>query len=316
LSASGSNGKDFTFNEWQEARSIMARFDNNLHDLRKYGFTFVTALLAANGLLSQGGSSVIPASVKAAILMATLGLIVALKMLETHYRLFQNAASIRARVLENRLNIDITNDLSFFYDLQEWWAYVQALYYGFVGLVMLLGVAILWGDRPLLGFTLIAGLLACFLLWLINRRKPTSVYDWSVDKKILNAKDSVRITFTNLDGNDHEPARYGLSWGVGRLSDNGTVQPVPGAGSQADVQLKYFGSHDFLWQANVDPGLYRIRTTHEKDPAGGTAKKEVGALGMGGRASQAPDITIQVAEAPKKPSSDDQGNASARPTTQ
>jgi hypothetical protein len=303
MSASGSNGKDFAFNEWQEARAIMARFDNNLHDLRKYGFSFITALLAANGLISQGGSSAVPNGVKAAILMATLGLIVALKMLETHYRLFQKAASIRARLLENRLNIDITNDLSLFYDLQKWWVYVQALYYGFVGLVMVLGVAILWSDASLLGYTLIAGVIACLLLWTINKGTPTSVYDWSVDKKILNAKDSVRITFTDLDDKEREAVRYRLSWGVGKLSDQGAVQPVPGANGQADVQLRYFGSQDFLWQANVDPGLYRIRMTHEKGATGDGATKVVGALEMGGPGSQVTDITIQVTVAPKQPAS-------------
>ena len=28
--------------EWKETRAVMARFDENLHDLRKYGFSFVT----------------------------------------------------------------------------------------------------------------------------------------------------------------------------------------------------------------------------------------------------------------------------------
>src|SRR5271169_6784431 len=106
--------------EWKEARSVIARFDNNLHDLRKYGFSFVTALLAANGLISQGGSSVVSFGVKAGILVATMGLIVTLKLLDTHYRRFQEAVSIRGRILEDRLNIDLTKDLSFFYALENW----------------------------------------------------------------------------------------------------------------------------------------------------------------------------------------------------
>lgn len=74
LSASPSYGN--ALDEWKEARSVIARFDNNLHDLRNYRFTFVTGLLAANGLLSQGGTSVVPAGVKAGVLVATMGLIV------------------------------------------------------------------------------------------------------------------------------------------------------------------------------------------------------------------------------------------------
>jgi len=277
----------------------MARYDNNLHDLRKYGFSFITALLAANGLISVGGTSSVPATVKAAILMATLGLIVALKLLETHYRLFQKAASIRARLLENRLNIDVTNDLSIFYDLQRWWVYVQALYYGFVGLVLLLGIAILWSDKPVLGYTVFAVAVACVLLLYINRRRPTVAYDWSVDKKVLSQNDSVRITFTNLDSKEAGGSTYGLSWEVSKLTDQGSVQPMPGCSGQAQVQLGYFGSHDFLWRAGVDPGLYRLRISHGKGGGaqGGAPAKMVGA---GAQAQPVQDITIQVVDAPKQ----------------
>jgi hypothetical protein len=299
---STSNSRDFSFNEWQEARSILARYDNNLHDLRKYGFSFITALLAANGLISVGGTSTVPATVKAAILMATLGLIVALKLLETHYRLFQKAASIRARLLENRLNIDVTNDLSLFYDLQRWWRYVQALYYGFVGLVLLLGIAILWSDPVVLGYTVFAVAVACVLLLYINENRPTVGYDWSVDKKIVNQNDSVRITFTNLDAKDAGDSTYGLTWEVSKLTDQGAPQPMKGCSGQAQAQLKYFGSHDFLWSAGVDPGLYRLRVSHSKGggASGGTTASMVGASGTSGQAQQVPDITIQVTEVPKQ----------------
>ncbi len=31
--------------EWKESRAILAIFDENLHDIRKYGFTFLAGLL-------------------------------------------------------------------------------------------------------------------------------------------------------------------------------------------------------------------------------------------------------------------------------
>ena len=37
--------------EWAEARKMLGYFDEKLHDLRKYGFTLITGLLAIQGLL-------------------------------------------------------------------------------------------------------------------------------------------------------------------------------------------------------------------------------------------------------------------------
>lgn len=246
--------------EWKEARSVLARYDTNLHDLRKYGFGFVTALLAANGLLSQGGTSVVPLGVKAAILVATMGLIVALKLLDTHYRLFQKAASIRGRILEDRLNLDITNDISFFYGLEAWWWYVQVLYYAFVGLTFVLGLAILWGNALLIIGMLVAALVSCWLIWFINREKPTALEDWSVDNKIVSQGTPVRITYTNLNSGDRgdHPGKLRLWWNVKReaaMTEAAFVKEE----SPVEVQLRYFENYDWLWETKeVNPGLYEL----------------------------------------------------------
>jgi hypothetical protein len=245
--------------EWKEARSVIARFDTNLHDLRKYGFSFVTALLAANGLLSQDGTSVVPAGVKAAVLVATMGLIVTLKLLDTHYRLFQKAASIRGRILEDRLNLDITNDISFFYDLGHWWMYVQVLYYGFVTLTVLLGLAILWGDTSLIILMLYAALVSYVLIYLTYKEKPTALEDWSVDNKIVSQGTPVRITYTNLNSGDcKRPGVFRLSWNVKHESAMTATASVSEA-SPVEVQLRYFENYDWLWETKeVNPGLYEL----------------------------------------------------------
>ncbi len=247
--------------EWKEARSVIARFDNNLHDLRKYGFSFVTALLAANGLISQGGSSVVSVGVKAGILVATMGLIVTLKLLDTHYRRFQQAVSIRGRILEDRLNIDLTKDLSFFYALENWWKDVQALYYGFLMLTALLGFAILWSHWVLIILILIAALFSGALIQIINdekrARKSTALEDWSVDNKIVNEGTPVRITFTNLNsGNRDKPGTFNLRLSIKKnLSGKPEESDVMNETSSG-VQLRYFENCDWLWETKECHQVY------------------------------------------------------------
>jgi hypothetical protein len=268
MSSGGSGNAGQT--EWQEARSIIARFDNNLHDLRKYGFSFITALLAANGLLSVSTSAPVSDGVKAGVLITTLGLIVTLKLLDMHYRLFQRSAAMRARMLEQRLNIDITNDLSFFYGLEKWWTYVQDLYYGFVALTVMIGVAILWGHPLLIILLVVAALVAALLIRTIERTKPTPAGDWSVDNKILSVDTPLRITYTNLVSSDAKaPATFNLSWEIRSMS---SPSGDTWKGGAMNVPLQEFGGYDWLWETNgVQPGLYILQMKSVRTPKAGEA---------------------------------------------
>jgi hypothetical protein len=286
LSNQPSNGN--ALDEWKEARSIIARFDNSLSDLRKYGFSFVTALLAANGLISQGGTSVVTVQVKAAILVATMGLIVALKLLDTHYRHFQEAASMRGRILEGRLNLDLTNDISFFYAMNRFWWYVQVLYYGFVGLTALLGIAILWSNIPLLIMILVAAFVSGGLIYIINKpEKSWAVGDWSVDNKIVSQGTPVRITYTNLNSEDRKPVTFKLWWNFKKESEitKGDYEPA----NEVEVKLKYFDNYDWLWETEtVVPGLYELAMSSD------------GVQSNGGTEMPLEKMTIQITPAVKK----------------
>lgn len=296
MSTTSSDGTGNALEEWKEARSIIARYDNNLHDLRKYGFSFITALLAANGLISQSSTSVVPAGVKASILMATMGLIVTLKLLDTHYRLFQKAASIRGRILEDRLNLDITNDISFFYDLEHWWRYVQALYYGFVVLTVLLGLAILWSNALLLSVMLVAALVSGVLIHFINEQTPTALEDWSVDRKIVSEGTPVRITYTNLNSGDtrHHPGTFRLSWKIERESAMAAAASVHEA-SPVEVQLGYFENHDWLWETEkVKPNLYELEMFSTRVEKEGTLPRAYDLIKTVGPGRQQTKLTIQV----------------------
>ena len=262
--------EDRGLEEWKEARSVLGAFDNNLHDLRKYGFSFVTALLAASGLLSQGSSGYVP-PVKATILVATLGLIVALRLLDKHYRLFQEAAAVRARLLESRLNLDLTDDIGVYYSLQAFWKYIQLLYLAFVSLTFLVGVAVLWGNPSLILALLASSLASGVLVLIIDLEKSSALSDWSVDNKIVSKGVPVRITFTNLNpANARDLKRpdqgvrgkFKVSWSVEREEEPGVAIDPGVKGQTAD--LFYFEDRDWLWKTDGDKvtaGLYRLTMT-------------------------------------------------------
>jgi hypothetical protein len=247
--------------EWKEARSVLARFDNNLHDLRKYGFSFVTALLAANGLISVGGTSVVTAEVKASILVVTMGLIVTLKLLDSHYLGFENAASLRCRMLEDRLNLELTGDVAYFYNLEHWWAYILALYLGFVGLTASLGIAIFWNQTVLLVLIGIAAVISAVLIIVIDRIRLANkdLQDWTVDLKIVCQGTPLRITYTNLNFNERkQPGTFTLWWTVKPLQVNNLKELTKEPPAKV-VKLRYFENHVWLWEtAQVEPGLYEF----------------------------------------------------------
>lgn len=254
--------------EWKEARSILARFDNNLHDLRKYGFSFVTALLAANGLISIGGTSSaqVPDQVKASILVATMGLIVTLKLLDRHYLSFERAASLRCRLLEDRLNLELTGDIAFFYDLDYWWVPIMLLYLGFVVLTTILGYAILTyavasSQMFLFNYILAAAIIsAAFIIGvdLISGVKK-NLQDWTVDLKIVSKGSPLRITFTNLHkGESKKPGTFILWWKVKPLQVKNPKEPLEETLPKV-AKLRYFENYIWLWEtAQVEPGLYEF----------------------------------------------------------
>jgi len=69
-----SKEENVNFKEWEVARNVLKEFDDRIHDLRKYGFSFLTALLAAEALLIPGpiaeaaGKAGIPDLIKLAVL--------------------------------------------------------------------------------------------------------------------------------------------------------------------------------------------------------------------------------------------------------
>jgi len=247
---------DYSIDEWKEARSVLARLDGNLHDLRKYGFSFITALLAANSLIGQGtGGVTIPSSVKLVIFIITLGLIVGLRVLDTNYTLFQQATSMRARILEKRLNLDITQTISRLFFLQTWWVYIQWLYLAFVALTTLLGLVVLYPNGLDMLVMVVAGVVSAVIVRGIHGKKLNSIEDWTLDRKVISGKAPLRITLTNLVGGPIKLPKGEAVWKIVSYSGELQAEFVP----EDDIVIDSRDGYDWLWDhQGSKAGLYRF----------------------------------------------------------
>lgn len=127
--------------EWKITRSKISDFDNNLHDLRKYGLTFITGLLAANSLqayLNFGSLT------KFFIAVITIAIITVLYILDIYYQKISDAASIRARILETTiLNMELNETINHRFQTENLFNYIKAVYVGFITITVAIGVIII-----------------------------------------------------------------------------------------------------------------------------------------------------------------------------
>jgi hypothetical protein len=286
--SSSSDGDD-QMKEWSAARAVIDKFDGYQSDLRKYGFTLVTGLLSVAGLFSSSPSVSFPPSAKFGVVSSILVLIVALSFLDAQYRYLQKGATIRARVLERSLNLDLTSAIAEYLRVGRFESRYTALYLGFAIATLTLGIAILSSVPPLVLLLLLvfAGAVAATLLL-----HPGPVYglsDWSTDRKVVKAGECVKVTYTNLASSPEQllataPRPLRRSWmrrlrtkGVTlRLRPEGHVKgprPIVGASTgsspdvslalpQGDVEFEYLTQVDWIWMPPHDsPGLYTIKGT-------------------------------------------------------
>ena len=248
-----------SLDEWKEARAVLARFDENLHDLRKYGFIFLAALLAADSVQAL---LKLEENTRFALILITIAFIVTLRLLDHNYQRFQNAASIRARILETILNIELTETISERYKRNRLYWYIFSVYVGFVLIAGGLGAAILSAGY---WFWLIVatgigiGLILAFSLTLtvtLQHRKDLPEEDWIFDRVSCKQGEKVRITITSLGEKNVNFKRGHVVCEIkdeeGNLID--TVE------AKSEVSIPSYGNHSWLWDTKkTEPDkIYRV----------------------------------------------------------
>jgi hypothetical protein len=124
--------------EWVKAREATDKFDGNLFDLRKYGFSILTGLITAGSFL---GFSKPTQFIQVGVIIVTMVLVVILYWLDIYYQGLLYGAVFRTRFLEIfRLNRGLSIYISALYGASNLGPLLHFLYLGFLIGVLLLGL--------------------------------------------------------------------------------------------------------------------------------------------------------------------------------
>jgi len=273
--------------EWEATRDVLKTFDGYLHDLRKYGFSFITALLTGSAILfttwirkpifDDAGVLIVegelfPEHVKAAILAVTLFLILGLFMIDVYYRFFQKTANIRSRILEKVLNIELSDSITQRYNSSIINQYlVSGVYCIFILGVLSLGISVLSNSLFWLSLIVLGSLLAVMVLSLGASSRffyfihyDYGLMDWILDRLECGVGDEVRVIMTNIGD---KPIRISANKATWSLSKEGENVPLRSGVTPADIVIEPF--QNYMWvlktgkdekrgEEELEPGIYRI----------------------------------------------------------
>lgn len=263
--------------EWKVARDALKEFDTRLHDLSKFGFSFLTALLAAESILvprtlAEGPNpDALPGFVRFCILMVTLIFIVTIGLIERNYQLFLKAINQRAVVLERILNFELSETITFRYKVGRGRFFRYFVYFAYVAVIVMLGYAILMPEDPLLFLALfvssaLATALIIGVLEFSNLVYRHGKVDWSLGRIQCHKHDFVTITITNLS-----PARRRW-WNGGWFGEElrlpkGTLFKVKSLDGpvvyehklETPITVKPEGTYSGVWKTGDSPyGMYQV----------------------------------------------------------
>ena len=277
-SADGDN--DDVMEEWQAARDVLAQYDGYLHDIRKYGFSFVTGLLTVDALLGAAEPEF-----KLAALVGTMALIVILFVIDRNYRVFLAAANLRATLLERRSPPELSQAITRVYETQRVGSAFTFVYFGLVSVTwvigyLVLGSAFIWE----LSLALCVAFMSMYGLHLTLGIRPWVYFDidgFEYEKgetamvvvSYLRGKESkVSILSGGISGG--EPPDLELKacervWDVYDEEDISLRDPKPLSSEWSDggknprmpkEHILISERHDHRWEfptASLAPGLYR-----------------------------------------------------------
>lgn len=211
-------------------------------------------------------------------MLVTFGLFVTLRQLDQHYRLFQGAAVRRSLILERRLNVELTGEITNYYGLAspkvQWWRNVDRFYNGFLTLTTALGFAILYNGSDLFASIVeivvlaVGALVARYLIHRISKQTLPEVEDWTIDKKVVRNGEIVRIGWTRFGSAGHGRQTLAAPTGPLQLSweiiESQSGKVVENDGATINVNSVNDHEHEWQWSVNVPDGLYEFRTNQVK----------------------------------------------------
>lgn len=263
---------DLHYKEWETCRKVMSENDQRAHDIRKIGFSLITALIAAEAILIPKSEMIaankagISDEVKLAVFSVTLLLIIIVRLMERNYELFIKCSNQRAQVLERNLNLELSEIIS---DRHRKWhipGLITSIYISFLLCVWFLGLFILGHENKMFiflsVFTLIAFLIVIFLLWTGLRYKHGTI-DWTFEPMECESGDIIRIKATNIEEDAVRlPVDLGsnIMWMIEDM--NGKIIEIKQ--SENRIVLVSEASHVWEWDTKDNSGIYNLIVAYKK----------------------------------------------------
>jgi hypothetical protein len=254
-----SSSNDFGIEEWKLAREVFEKFDDRQHDLRKYGFTFLTALIAADSLTKLVKDA--DDRIRLTVVGVTLLLTVALKLLDKNYELFMSATAMRAKILEVRLNLELTETISFRHEWDRFDRYVLGVYVLFAAVTGAVGTALLYPGVLFSALVLTFTGIAVIALVAIHLLKPNleRTVDWSFDRIMFTQGEKARIILTNLGNKPVSFDEEQVVWEVRKEGETGLAysEKAPSEG------IIVAAGGNYIWEfpkekLDLESGIYRV----------------------------------------------------------
>jgi len=279
--AKAKDGESDAHDEWKTARETIGTYDDRIHDIRKYGISFITALLTAQSLLTAS-TTIFEDNVKIGILLVTLVLLVTLRQMERVYQLRQKAVALRAVILERALNIELTETITERSKSFHMTWRISLIYISFAVADFVLGLAVMkslaykvaLGDLTVLASSVIGlvGLEEIDLTWGDRGEEG----DWTMDRLLCNDGRPLKITLTNMSPKKPIEFNAGDIAYVVRLavSEHGNM-PTPrfdAIMANEGITVKPGGDYTWYWPTEGKTlGIYQVFPTVNK---GNFPKKE------------------------------------------
>ncbi len=256
--------------EWEVARDLIAKADERIDSLRKYGFSFVASLLTADTIALRSlkdGEARAAFGIAVGVSVVASVLVVAMRLLEKNTQLLQMAAVQRAQVIERHLGAELTEIVVERHRAQRWGWMGDALYCLFaliVGLVGLLasGPATGLHDIGVRGAALTAvAVVSCVLILVISAVESASRSrqkdDWSLDRLECAAGETVRIMLTRWGEATGGLVEGKVVWRIDHLTETGAKDVASRTATARDCEND--DCKVWLWDTSGRaPGLYEV----------------------------------------------------------
>ena len=207
-------------------------------------------------------NTVLPDGIKFAVLLVTLFLIILVKMIERNYKLFQQATSLRAIVLEHSLNLELTETIASKHQSHRMDWYSMAVYYLFELALVVLAFAVLPASQDLAMTLAVIALAEGVFHFVIERlyfwRKR--VIDWTIDKTKVYPEEEFCVTVTNISLSEKTRKLFkagAIAWRLEHASGTSTFA------FKSPIELELGKMAKFSWSFAFPPGapkgIYYLR---------------------------------------------------------